>query len=308
MGHPGQNPAPAAGAAPAGAAQPAAQPAAPGAAAAVAAAPGAVAPAAQPAAPAPAAPAAAGPDPQSEIDQLRKQLARQQAEQDRAAKINAQLRDDITALDQSRNQLTQASAGYDGDQLNVQKQKLVDYVTTTTPVAEAAVGANKDAIDKVIKDYDDAVLKKQADRDAAQKKAKQDADDAQVAKSKADSAQQEFDRLKNLGTTLTANIRTLQALQSDVDKATSHHPATMYFLLDWLGKQLKDLHVEATDTFDSEISAAWNDLDKAKQDLRTAQATALESKDALAVTTKELTDLQTQRRQQILQQLAPYDG
>lgn len=156
----------------------------------------------------------------------------EQAKLDKHIKATAGLKEEFTASEAADKEEAKALAGYE-QALPALEKKVKDaneYLQTKEPMANAAVGENKGAIDAVINGYDDDLekreeIRKQLEEEKSTAKVNYDA-----AVEELKEARSKFDEAKNYLVDVTADMARFQSLVPQIEGYDPGMPATMYLL------------------------------------------------------------------------------
>ena len=248
-------------------------------------------------------PESRGPDPSRKLQQLTGELKRKQAEIDTLNKQTTDLQTDINDLKATVAEVTQIISGYGENVTKLRKDRedLEYFLEQKTKMVGAAVHDKKEAIDRIIRDYD-AGLNEHANKvSRLAERAEEAHEEYDKAAATAQERQHEYDVAKNAQQTITARLTELKTLREQIVAADDKTDvATMYFLALEMRHVMNHTHVVSQGELAEKLNEALAALEEAKEHARARK----NSWDALKLEhdaeKNKLDDMKTNRRKNIL--------
>lgn len=242
-------------------------------------------------------------DPKTELNKLKDQAQKQQAQIDQMTKDIASIKQDIVVLESGLSEVDQIVKAYTqgiqaiGDQSDMSK-----FVDQKSSMAVAALGAGKAAIDKIVTDFDTDVqaqnksiadLQTASDQaSAAHATAVQTAGDKQLA----------YNSAKTTLSRIQAGVTDLKNLKNQLNSAEdSGNYGSMYLLVGEIRSALNALVVPTPADLQAQLSKALLELKAALNNVRDKKEASDRAQAALAGAQKKLDDAKTGRRASLLE-------
>ncbi len=246
--------------------------------------------------------------PEDRLKELKDQLQQKDSQIGQATKERDALKTDVDALTKNvdeikstTNTFVQAATGLDAD-----VKTLNAYYHTKEQMVEAALGDKKKDADAAIKKVDDDIKTKSDEVAALDGKAAAAKSDYDAAKQDRDAKQQAYDSQKNRQKELGDNIKTLKDDRAKIEQYDDKNKtASMYVVLRELKGVLDGAAVPSPADFEKDLDKAWQELDKAKENVRQKTLAWESARDALAKAQAELKALEAGRVEAILKEVEP---
>jgi hypothetical protein len=171
-----------------------------------------------------------------------------------------------------------------------------------------AVESSKDDIDKIIRDYDDAIADQKRKIDDLLKQencAKKEYEDATAH---LNDKRGQYDKYKNYKSNLERSFNEIKELKGKIEKEDGlNHPASMYFLIDSLKKILDEANVISPEDLKKKLGETWCDVYEAKNIARDKLAYWENKKAELENEQNALKERETNRTENILNGISKYN-
>jgi chromosome segregation ATPase len=237
-------------------------------------------------------------DPRAELDRLKDELRKNQAQIDQMVKSTASQQQDITVLESGLGESDQAVKAYaQGLQSLGDPDSLRTFVDQKSSMAVAALGTDLGAINDLIAHMDDDIqnqvrsipdLQAASDRAASAHAAAQ-----QVAGAK----QADYHGAKGTLARIQAGVTELKNLKNQVNAAAeSGNFAGMYVLVGEMKSALKALDVPTAADLQAQLAKGLMDLKAALQDARVKKEALDNAQADLVAARKKLDDTRAGRR------------
>lgn len=220
------------------------------------------------------------------------------------------LKEDIAAVNKAQGAINQAVTAYTNaiEGLKTVKKELKDYYETKWRMILCAVESIKEDIDKVIRDYDDAIAeqkRKLTDLIKHESCAKKEYEDATAH---LNDKQGQFDKYKDYKSNLERSLNEIKVLKGKIEKEDDlNHPASMYFLIVGLKKILDEANVISPEDLKKKLDETWCDVYEAKNVARDKLAYWEDKKADLEKEQNALKELETNRTENILNSVSKYN-
>jgi chromosome segregation ATPase len=243
------------------------------------------------------------PDPHRKLQQLTGELNRKQAEIKTLNQQTTDLQADITDLNTTVAEVSSILASY-GDsvtKLRKDREDLEYFLEQKTKMVAPTVHDKKDAIDRLIRDYD-AVLHAHGAKVAQLGERSLEAQEqAALSAAIVQKKQQGYDSAKQVQKVTTDHITELKALKDQIVAADNKQDvASMYFLTLEMRRLMHHTEIASQGRLADELNNALSQLEEAKEENRARNA----ARDALQVEhgaeKKKFDDMKANRRKDIL--------
>lgn len=243
------------------------------------------------------------PDPTRKLNQLTAELKRKQAEIDALTKQSGDLQTDITGLKATVAEVTQVLSSY-GDNITKLKKDRDDleyFLEQKSKMVAAAVQDRKDAIDRIIRDYDIALQEQGQKVGGLGARANEAQEHYQEAADLAQEKQHQYDTAKGVQQTVTNALTELKSLREQIVSADDKTDvASMYFLVLEMRHVMQHTRIPSQGQLSDTLNEALSGLEEAKEHARSRKAAWDSLKLEHDSEKKKLDDLNANRRKDIL--------
>ncbi len=243
------------------------------------------------------------PDPGRKLQQLTVELKRKQAEIDTLTKQTSDLQTDINGLKATVAEVTQVLSTYGDNITKLRKDRddLEFFLEQKSKMVAAAVLDKKDAIDRIIRDYDLALQEQGQKVGGLGTRTEEAQEHYQEAADLAQQRQQQYDTAKAVQQTITNALTELQTLRTSIVSADDKTDvASMYFLTLEMRHVMHHTHIPSQGQLADTLNEALAGLEEAKEQARARKAAWDTLKLEHDSEKKKLDDLNANRRKDIL--------
>lgn len=245
-----------------------------------------------------------------DVESLSQKLNDAECEVAKHAKQRDCLKEDIEAVNKAQCDIKKTVHTYSNarEGLYIAKKDLKDYYDTKWRMILCAVESSKDDIDKIIREYDDAIADQKRKADDLQKQescAKKEYEDATAH---LNDKQGQFDKYKNYKSNLERLLNEIREIRGKIEKEDDlNHPASMYFLIGGLKQILDEADVISPEDLKKKLDETWCDVYEAKNVVRDKLACWEDKKADLEKEQNALKELETNRTENILNSVSKYN-
>ncbi|HEX3151513.1 MAG TPA: hypothetical protein VHR66_25775 [Gemmataceae bacterium] len=245
------------------------------------------------------------PSPKTQLDELTRRATTNQNSIDTATKDTASIQPDIAVLQKGIGEIDQIVKGYSQGAvaINDSISGYQSFVQQETKMAIAAVGASKDALDKIVSDYDASITGQIAALPGLTSDVEKTATASVRAQQVVSAKQAAYDGLKATLSSLQAAVNDLKSLKTQITAAAdSGNFNVMYFLVGEIAS-IEKTTVPTPTSLQASLETALCDLKQALSDQRGTKLAADAAVAALTAAQKQLNDAKTNRRASLLEMM-----
>lgn len=245
-----------------------------------------------------------------DVESLLQKLNDAEREVTKQTKQRDCLQQDIAAVNKAQTDIKQTVTTYGTaiEGIKTVKKELKDYYETKWRMILCAVESSKEEIDKVIRDYDDAIAEQKrriADVIKHESCAHKEYEDATAH---LNDKQGQFDKYANYKLNLERSLNEMKEIRGNIEKEDDlNHPASMYFLLGGLKKILDEANVISSEDLKKQLDETWCDAYEARNVAREKLAYWEDKKGELEKEQNALKELETNRTTNVLTGISKYN-
>lgn len=255
-------------------------------------------------------PATTGCDPASQLGKLKETLQTTQLTLEQTTKKRDELQERITLLEKANGEIGKVVEEYQKSApgFQAEKGKQDEYATLKWQIALCAVGQKKDEIDDAIAAYGKELAAAQAELQTLEQQQAAAQQAYQQAQQTLTTKQQALEEGKATKAHIEAGFKKANELKTALEAEEKlSHPAGLYFLTQELQHLLQGLTVLTPGALLEKLNDAWCEVNDARAAWQEAGAVLRAAQAKYTAQQKKVEDLQKNRRQKILERLAPWN-